>query len=644
MLKTGFIRFKFTPLLKLCLLFFYISCVNAVFAQKTFVFNPSKAEINLKPHFVILEDSTQNYAANHLLKSDSLFKPISDFKYRSKTNTFWHKTRFKSSQQSSVVIDFRHLTFADLYLVADTPGAMPIHRAAGVLRPIQEIAKGDSRYHFSFKIDKNIPYVVLIKSKHIKNYLPIFDFYLSERYQFLEQKFNRELHELWPQGASALIFIYIFLRWIATRYKPFVWLMLFVGAFNLYGIGLNRYVIDWFFPSAPRVGLLTVQCFLYLGLFGLYMLLLDSWNVKERAFKLYQWGRVLIYGIPFMALVIFLINFLYNNYQITAKISTNFLLVLFVYSVLLLVKIWKKLDKHELLLAYGLIFFLTTNLMSTAGIYGWGEDYYIVLPSISKVVSVAIAFFFLMALNGRLKQYEVDNTHYLKELTLLQQHQNELLEQNVKERTKQLSERNAHIETLINELNHRVKNNLQVLYGLNSLRLAAKDNTDAEGILKDNISRIKAMMLVNDNLLQGESDRPLALKPFITNIITHSAQVFDGKNKVNFEIVIDEKLHLDTGKGLALGLIVTELVVNSYKHAFQNTTRPEVSIAMEIKGDTWLMYYKDNGCGISKNVTSSFGTDLISDLTRQMQGELEMVQEEGLSYIFTFPGHYVSMF
>ncbi|RYZ82476.1 MAG: hypothetical protein EOP04_21960, partial [Proteobacteria bacterium] len=289
-----------------------------------------------------------------------------------------------------------------------------------------------------------------ISNEDNKNYLPIFDFYISERYQFLEAKFQRELNELWPQGASALLFIYIFLRWISTRYRPFIWLMLFVGAFNLYGIGLNRYVVDWVFPYNPRFGLLTIQCFLYFALIGLYMLLLDSWNLKDRDEKLYRWGKIFVYCFPLISLIIFLLNYYTFNYQLTARISTSFLLVLFVYSSILLLKVWKKLDRHELLLAYGLICFLMTIIISTAGIYGWDEDYYIALPSITKAVSVCIAFLFLMGLNGRLRQYEDDNTHYLKELNLLQKHQNELLEENVKERTKELSQRNAHIETLMN--------------------------------------------------------------------------------------------------------------------------------------------------------------------------------------------------
>ena len=585
---------------------------------------------------MILEDSLNRYNVEKIRDEKPDFREIKDFVYKAKTNTFWLKARFKSTEQTNVVIDFRHLTYADLYLLPDTLGASFEHRSAGVLRPIEEITNGDSRYHFSFKVDKNVPYILLIKSKHIKNYLPVFDFYLSERYQFLEAKFRRELHELWPQGASALLFLYIFLRWVATRYKPFVWLMLFVSAFNLYGIGLNRYLVDLIFPSDPRFGLLTVQCCLYIALIGLYMLLLDSWKLKERDVKLYKWGKILVYGFPVIAIIIFLLNYFTFNYQLTARISTNFLIALFVYSVVLLIKVWRKLDKHELLLAYGLICFLMVIITSAFGIYFWDEDYYIVLPSITKAVSVCVAFFFLMGLNGRLRQYEDDNTHFLKELTLLQQHQNELLEENVKERTKELIQRNAHIETLMNELNHRVKNNLQVLYGLNSLRLATKGDTDAEGILKDNVARIKAMMLVNDNLQLGETDKPLALKPFVENIITHSSQVFELENKVTFKVSIDDRLQLGTGRGLPLGLIVTELIVNSYKHAFKKSAHPEIIIEMELKEDTWLMYYGDNGCGMPENVNSSFGTDLVRDLTRQLQGELELVNNGGVSYSFTF--------
>jgi two-component sensor histidine kinase len=628
------INFKLLTGLLCFLLFMSIPWIGLK-AQTNFVFNPSDGTISLKPYFEVLEDTENKFTAPELLNNSNRFEPIKGFKPIEQTSTFWLITRFSSAEQTEASISFNHLSFADLYLMADTSGANMIHRQAGAFRPIENIANGDSRFDFSIKMEPHTPYIILLKSRHTKKYPPVFDFYLNERYRFLETKYKRELNDLWPQGASALLLIYIFLRWVTTRHRPFIWLMLFLASFNLYGIALNRYLVDWFFPSAPYYGWLITQHFLHFGLAGLYLLLFDTWDMKHKSRKLYQWGKGFIYGLLLLTIIVFLNNYYASNFKLSAKLTIGFLMPLLVYSIIMLINMWKKLDKHELLLAYGLIFYMLVNALGSAGVLFFGEYYYTILPNITKAVSISIAFLFLMGLNGRLRQNALDKTRYLKELNLLQQHQNELLEENVSQRTRELSQRNAHIETLMNELHHRVKNNLQMLYGLNSLRLTGKNDTEAGNILRDNISRIKAMMLVNENLQLNEDERALVLKPFIESIIAHSSRIFEIEKAVHFNIDIAAALALESKLALPLGLIISELLVNSYKHAFKNTPLPEISISIDRLNSNWHISYRDNGCGMPKNMVPSFGTNLIQDLTRQIQGKLEVSSNEGLNYNFT---------
>lgn len=604
-------------------------------AQKNFVFDSRNKEINLKSYFEVLEDASHSFAAKTLISQKTLFKPISGFKPNSPTSDFWLITRVTSREQVEATIHFKNLSFAELYFMADTPNTKIMYREAGAFRPAAKIIEGDSRFHFTIKLDQQIPYIILIKSRHIKNYPPVFDFYLTERYTFLQAKYEGELNDLWPQGASALLFLYIFLRWITTRYRPFIWLMLFVAAFNLYGIALNRYVIDWFFPSLPQTGWLLPQHFLHLGLLGLYLLLLDSWDIKRKNLKLYQWGKFLMFGLLILTIAVFISNYYFVNFELAGKMTISFLAVLLLYSIALLVRIWKQLNNQELYLAYGLIFFFVVIIVGSLSVLIFEESSYTVLPNLSKAISIFIAFLFLMGLNGRLRQNELDNTNYLKKLNLLQQNQNEILEESVKERTNELRKRNAHIETLINEINHRVKNNLQMLYSLNSLRLNNKEKTEANDILKDNISRIKAMMLVNENLQFNEDNQQLVLNPFINSIISHCSKIFEAEKEVKFNINIPDFICLDSKFALPLGLIISELLVNSYKHAFKHTTSPSISIAVEQLEKILKIDYSDNGVGISESATPSFGTNLIQDLTRQIQGKVNLSNEGGVHYTFT---------
>src|SRR5690606_31848815 len=138
-----------------------------------------------------------------------------------------------------------------------------------------------------------------------------------------------------------------------------------------------------------------------------------------------------------------------------------------------------------------------------------------------------------------------------------------------------------------------------------------------------------------ENLQSNEDDRYLDLKPFIKSIIAHSSQIFEAEKSVQFNVDIAEHLALESKFALPLGLIVSELLVNCYKHAFKNTISPEIAISIHHLNNYWHISYSDNGCGMPQHMVPSFGTNLIQDLTRQIQGKLQVSSSEGLSYTFT---------
>src|SRR6202000_1199000 len=94
-----------------------------------------------------------------------------------------------------------------------------------------------------------------------------------------------------------------------------------------------------------------------------------------------------------------------------------------------------------------------------------------------------------------------------------------------------LAERNTKIQTLINELNHRVKNNLQLLYSLLSLQLPIVRDDASREILKGNIGKIRAMMLVNQKLFSFEKEGSISLCEFISELAAHLQKIYDSKGK-----------------------------------------------------------------------------------------------------------------
>lgn len=607
-------------------------------AQHNFHLSGSN-HIQLKPYFGILEDQSNQFQPISLLKNPSNFQSIKSFKPQRLDDNFWLLTSFSVDTSTAAVITFRHLTYAELYLQADTPNAPIIHRKAGAFRPLNEIKNGDSRFHFSLDLERNVAYKLLLKSKHTKKYQPVFDFELSERGNFIEKKTSSELLDLWLQGASSLLIIYIFLSWLTTRYRPFIWLMLFALGFHLYDISLNRYFIDWFLPNSPQHGWLFVQLFLQIGLVGLFLLLIDSWKIRDKSIKLYRYGKMVVISIFIIALISLIINFFSTNYRLSTQINIYFSLVFLAYAIYTPIALWHQLDKQERYLVYGLGLYVTATIFFNITITLWGEQLYLITPIATKIISIAVVLLFLAGLNARLRQNEKDKLHYLDELNQLQKHQNELLEESVSLRTVELNQRNQRIETLMNELNHRVKNNLQLLYSLNSLQLPTVAEASTTHILKDNIARIKAMMLVNDSLnpSHNTNEKAASLNEFIAEIVAHSKRMFVSETPTTITLDIDKELVLDSKVGLSLGLIVSELITNSYKHAFATQSEPAINISISLKDQHWQMQYSDNGSGLKSNKDNSFGLTLIRDLTRQLKGNVEIVSNNGLTYLFNFP-------
>ena len=144
-----------------------------------------------------------------------------------------------------------------------------------------------------------------------------------------------------------------------------------------------------------------------------------------------------------------------------------------------------------------------------------------------------------------MRSHEAAKQAALQELSRLQSEQNSILENKVSERTEELAisnkrllkqkqllaERNSKIEILINELNHRVKNNLQLLYSLLSLQLPIVKDGASREILKGNIGKIRAMMLVNQKLFNFEQGRGVGLCEFIGELAAHLQKIYDTREK-----------------------------------------------------------------------------------------------------------------
>lgn len=613
-------------------------------------------EVMLQRHFSVVEDRKGSMSAEAVLKLPAAMVPLDSFQGVSPISYYWLRTELHTSGDADDpgrILSFRNLTYVDVYLYQGD--SLITHRQAGAFRKSVEIGASDGRLYTTLPLEPGKAYTLLLQVHHTKHYPPVFDFTLqTKRVYFQKLRFTESLDSA-LQGAVCLFFLYTLLSYIVSRYKLYLWLLVFIGGVGLYVIGSAGYIIEWFFPNDPPTEwLLNVQ-FLDLGLLGLSLLIREFWKVKQNHPGYYRWIRWIPTLLVASSVTYFIIDYTTGNYSLTNNIQLWENPIFLIVIISALWTCWRDLKPAQRYLAHGLLLICVAGTTLTINSIFLHERSLTIAPLIGDIAILGVFLLFSTGLNEEMRQHEVDKQAALEKLTELQQHQNIILEKKVAERTDelnisnkrllkqkhQLAERNTKIETLINELNHRVKNNLQLLYSLLSLQLPIVKDGISKDILKGNIGKIRAMMLVNQKLFSFEKEGGISLRGFVGELATHLQKIYDTKERTRIQQNIPADIQLNDKQTLSFGLILSELFTNTFKHAFHDHSDPCIRVDVVALTDHLLQFvYSDNGSGgIERENTDRFsmGVPLIQDLTRQLNGKMTISRNNGLSYFFTIP-------
>jgi len=199
---------------------------------------------------------------------------------------------------------------------------------------------------------------------------------------------------------------------------------------------------------------------------------------------------------------------------------------------------------------------------------------------------------------------------------------------------KALGEKN----TLLKEIHHRVKNNLQFISSL--LRLQTKHVSDdaALGALQEGQDRVQSMALIHQNLYQEDNLTGVDMKVYFQKLIKglfSSYNIHDDRIQLELDIA---DVNLDVDTVIPLGLIVNELISNSLKHAFPDDRAGQILVRLDRQNDVLLLSVKDDGVGITDEnrdkMTGSFGYKLINAFTQQLEADMIVDSSEGTSVAF----------
>ena len=196
-------------------------------------------------------------------------------------------------------------------------------------------------------------------------------------------------------------------------------------------------------------------------------------------------------------------------------------------------------------------------------------------------------------------------------------------------------------EVLLQEINHRVKNNLQIISSL--LSLQSQDIQDEQALRSFQVSqdRIKAMALVHEKLYQSDDLARIDIGEYIRSLADDLRSSYGlGSQDVNLTIDVDNIL-LGVDTAIPCGVIVNELVSNSLKHAFPEGRAGEIVISFRKIDGQYTMIFKDDGVGLPEDVDiahpSSLGLTIVNALTGQLGGDIALARNGGTEISITFP-------
>jgi two-component sensor histidine kinase len=194
---------------------------------------------------------------------------------------------------------------------------------------------------------------------------------------------------------------------------------------------------------------------------------------------------------------------------------------------------------------------------------------------------------------------------------------------------------------LIKEIHHRVKNNLQVVSSLLNIQADKADNPALTAVLLDNKKRISAIALVHELLYKNQNMANINMKEYISMLATHLMS-FSEISETPVESDLDiEDIALDLDTAIPIGLIINELISNSFKHAFKSLKSGLITVRFNRnRHNTYTLFVSDNGCGLpagyQNNLANTLGIELVHILAEQVNATVTIENNSGTAFTFTF--------
>lgn len=206
---------------------------------------------------------------------------------------------------------------------------------------------------------------------------------------------------------------------------------------------------------------------------------------------------------------------------------------------------------------------------------------------------------------------------------------------------KQITTQSDRLKWMMKELHHRVKNNLQIVSSLLNLQTYRLKDEESISAIKESQLRVQAMSLIHQRLYQVDDVSKVNFKLYLDDLVDTLMRSF-GFNSTDFDLQIHvEKEFLDVDMVMPMGLLVNEILTNSFKYAYKETKHPLLHISLLSVNQQFQLEIKDNGPGLNWDAGEpskpGFGKKLIDALSKQLKAVYSVDNSLGTAYHFNIP-------
>lgn len=193
---------------------------------------------------------------------------------------------------------------------------------------------------------------------------------------------------------------------------------------------------------------------------------------------------------------------------------------------------------------------------------------------------------------------------------------------------------------ILQEIHHRIKNNLQIIVSLMNIELEEGKSINLEDFVKKSQTNIVSIALIHKILSENNGLNRIDFKSYLTELTNNiKAIITISDEKLHFKIDTNN-IELETKAAINVGLIVNELIMNSYKYAFDNQAEKIITISISENNGQYDFHYCDNGKGYNaEKKYDSIGMNIIEMLIKQLQGNRISNPSISSNYNFNFPNH-----